>query len=101
MIKLLGQGRGWFKSPEQAQALLAVIRKEGLLITILPTGGGKSLLFMLPATLPQAGTTIVILPFVALIRDMQERCRVAQISCVEWRGDSSSQGSRPRIVLVS
>jgi superfamily II DNA helicase RecQ len=34
---------------EQEQALHAVLEKQTPLIVVLPTGGGKSLLFTLPA----------------------------------------------------
>ena len=42
---------------------MAVLKGESPLVVILPTGGGKSLLFMLPASLPDANTTIVVVPF--------------------------------------
>jgi superfamily II DNA helicase RecQ len=46
-----------------------------LLIIVLPTGGGKSILFMLPAFMDDASTSfgptsIVIVPFVALAEDL-------------------------------
>ena len=51
----------------QADVVRSILR--GLpTITVLPTGGGKSLCFQLPALL-FAGTTIVISPLIALMRD--------------------------------
>ena len=74
-----------FRSPEQAEALIAVVRKEGPLVVVLPTGGGKSLLFMLPSLLSQAHITVVVIPFVALQHDLVQRCQQQDISCQIWR----------------
>ena len=35
-------------------------------VVILATGGGKSLAFMVPAFLPRAATTVVVMPLVVL-----------------------------------
>jgi len=51
-----------------------------LLITVLPTGGGKSILFILPALMDDANTSfgstsIIIIPFVTLAKDLITRTR--------------------------
>jgi superfamily II DNA helicase RecQ len=69
MRQLFGENMT-FRSPEQAEALIAVVRKEGPIVVVLPTGGGKSLLFMLPSLLLLAHITIVVTPFVALQHDL-------------------------------
>ncbi len=51
----------------QADVVRSILRGRPT-ITVLPTGGGKSLCFQLPALL-FAGTTIVISPLIALMRD--------------------------------
>ncbi|KAG9385568.1 RecQ Superfamily II DNA helicase [Pyrenophora tritici-repentis] len=38
-------------------------------------GAGKSLLFMLPAWAEQGGTTVVVVPLIALRGDMAQRCK--------------------------
>lgn len=53
--------------PIQEQAINHILEKKDLL-TILPTGSGKSLIFQLP-TLLMSGTTIVISPLIALMQD--------------------------------
>ena len=60
--------------PGQAEALEAVLAGRDAL-AILPTGGGKSLIYQLAALLP--GTTLVVSPLIALmhdqVRDLQGR----------------------------
>ena len=52
----------------QEESIDAVINKKDLL-TILPTGGGKSLCYQLPALFFQGKLTVVISPLIALIND--------------------------------
>ena len=81
---------------------MAVVCGYSPLVAVLPTGGGKSLLFMLPAILPRANTTVLVVPFRALIRDVLERCERANISCREWDSRSHSHATlRPALVVVS
>ena len=59
-----------FNSPEQEEGLHAVLRSETPLVVVLPTGGGKTLLAILPALLDLEGLTIVVVPFRALANDI-------------------------------
>ena len=43
-------------------------------IIVLPTGGSKSLLFLVASQLPGAQVTIVIVPLIALRQDLRQRC---------------------------
>ncbi len=54
--------------PGQLETIACVLRGEDVL-TILPTGGGKSLCYQLPALLAEQGTTLVISPLIALMKD--------------------------------
>jgi ATP-dependent DNA helicase RecQ len=54
--------------PGQLETIACVLRGEDVL-TILPTGGGKSLCYQLPAMLAERGTTLVISPLIALMKD--------------------------------
>ena len=53
--------------PGQKKIIEAALRNKDLL-TIMPTGGGKSLCFQLPALLRE-GITIVVSPLIALMQD--------------------------------
>ena len=62
--------------PGQREAIETLLER-GRLLLVAPTGGGKSLIYQLPATvLP--GTTLVISPLVALMTD--------QVQALEARG---------------
>lgn len=54
--------------PLQRESIEAITNKQDLL-TILPTGGGKSLCYQLPALFFEDQLTIVISPLIALIND--------------------------------
>jgi ATP-dependent DNA helicase RecQ len=51
----------------QQEVMTAALQNQDLLV-IMPTGGGKSLCFQLPALL-KAGVTIVVSPLIALMQD--------------------------------
>lgn len=63
--------------PGQQEIVDAVVAGENTL-AIMPTGGGKSLCFQLPA-LARSGVTVVISPLIALMRDQVRGLRAAGI----------------------
>lgn len=86
------------KSIEQKQGIHAVVKGQSPLVVVLPTGGGKSLLFMVPAYLDRTGVTVLVLPFRALIDNMMERIINSGVECIEWKPGCMSLAS---IVVVS
>lgn len=64
--------------PIQEKAIDHILEKKDLL-TILPTGSGKSLIFQLP-TLLMSGVTIVISPLIALMQDQVVNLKANGIS---------------------
>jgi len=83
----------------QEVTLQAIAGSKARILAVMATGGGKSLTFMLPATFQGAGTTIVIVPMIALRADMKRRCDDVGISCIEW--NSRKQPDKASIVLVT
>ena len=98
MQQALGQGEVSFRSAEQEQAMHAVVAKHTPLVVVLPTGGGKSLLFTVPACLDNAGTTVVVVPYRALIEDLVGRIQGRGIDCIEWKHGESNAAT---VVVVS
>jgi ATP-dependent DNA helicase RecQ len=64
--------------PGQQDIVEAVVTGENVL-AIMPTGGGKSLCFQLPA-LMREGVTVVISPLIALMRDQVRSLQEAGVS---------------------
>jgi superfamily II DNA or RNA helicase len=98
MQQILGKSDISFKSLKQEEAIYAVIRGQTPLVVVLPTGGGKSLLFMVPALLDGTEITIVVVPYRALIDDLVDRIRSSGIDCIEWK---PGQANPATIVVVS
>jgi len=71
--------------PLQADAMRAVLDRRDSLV-VLPTGGGKSLCYQAPA-LHQGGTTVVVSPLIALMKDQVDGLR--QLGVAAGQLDSS------------
>ncbi|HEX9654079.1 MAG TPA: ATP-dependent DNA helicase RecQ, partial [bacterium] len=56
--------------PGQEAAVRSILDRRNLLV-VMPTGAGKSLCYQLPALL-QSGTTVVVSPLIALMKDQVE-----------------------------
>lgn len=83
----------------QEKGLKAIIERISRVLIVMRTGGGKSLLFMIPAMVSRGGATIVVVPLVSLREDLKVRCEKIGIKCEEW------DGKRPpywaQVVLVT
>src|SRR6266481_6672753 len=76
--------RHWgFRSlrPLQEQAMRAVLDGRDSLV-VMPTGGGKSLCYQAPAVL-RGGTTVVVSPLIALMKDQVDGLRACGIAAAQ------------------
>ncbi len=64
--------------PGQSEIIDAVVDKKNVL-AIMPTGGGKSLCFQIPALMGE-GLTVVISPLIALMRDQVRGLQAAGVA---------------------
>ena len=83
----------------QEKTIHAIMTGQSPIVSIMATGEGKSMLFMLPAYCVYGGTTIVIIPLCSLQEDLERRCRELRIECVQW--DSRRPHETASIVLVT
>ena len=63
---------------------------------VLPTGGGKSLCFQLPA-LARPGLTVVISPLIALMKDQVDALQAAGVAATFLNSSLAAGESRPRL----
>jgi ATP-dependent DNA helicase RecQ len=63
---------------------------------VLPTGGGKSLCFQLPA-LVRPGLTVVVSPLIALMKDQVDALQAAGVAATFLNSSLASGESRPRL----
>ena len=68
----------------QLDVIDALRNGERYILQIAATGVGKSLSFMLPAYCTHMGTTIVIVPLLALQNDLVSRCCAKNIIAAPW-----------------
>ncbi|KAJ2820100.1 hypothetical protein GGI24_004587, partial [Coemansia furcata] len=84
-----------FKSQQQKDGLCRLLERERDVMVILPTGGGKSLLFQLAALIEathSAGKiTIVVAPLAALKRNIYDECFRHNIPCETWSRRNSGK----------
>ena len=96
--KLYGNVEVDWQSNEQREALVTIMSWTEQIVAVLPTGAGKSLLFMLPCTLPNAGVTVLVVPLVSLYGDMLRRVRAMKIDHLEWQPGEDREAA---LILVS
>lgn len=81
--------------PNQEKIILNVLGKKDSLV-LMPTGGGKSLCYQVPALLFD-GLTIVISPLIALMKDQVDALRVNGIAAA-FLNSSLSQTDQDRVI---
>ena len=64
-------GFSGFKENGQEKIIQFILKKQGNVLGIIPTGGGKSACFQIPALI-QKNMTVIISPLIALMKDQVE-----------------------------
>lgn len=84
--QLTNDPKAAFKSREQGQLAQATYRRDRHVAGILPTGGGKTLTFLISIILEQAQglITFIFVPTNSLMRDLRDRIQEFGIECGIW-----------------
>ncbi|OAA73184.1 recQ family helicase [Cordyceps fumosorosea ARSEF 2679] len=104
--RLMGPSATW-KSAKQAECMRMIASLDGdrCGLCILPTGAGKSLLFMIPAVMDEGGTSVVIVPYTALRLDLYEKARERGVDVIMLEpaaiAEQEQMPRTARMVIVS
>ncbi|MEJ2230581.1 MAG: RecQ family ATP-dependent DNA helicase, partial [Nitrospirales bacterium] len=96
LLPLLKEHFGFTAFRPLQEEIIRDVLAERDVIALLPTGGGKSLCFQLPA-LARPGLTIVISPLIALMKDQVDGLRANGISATFLNSSLTAQESQARL----
>ncbi|MCY9205917.1 DNA helicase RecQ [Bacillus atrophaeus] len=85
--------------PGQEQAIRSVTEAKKNTACIMPTGGGKSICYQIPALLFE-GTTIVISPLISLMKDQVDALEEAGIAAAYINSTQSNQDIQSRLTAL-
>ena len=85
--------------PGQREAIETLV-SEGRLLLVAPTGGGKSLIYQLPATL-LPGTTLVVSPLISLMHDQVLALAERGVSATYLAGTLAPDELRRRLAAAA
>ena len=90
-----------FKSDEQKELIQLVLERTHDVIAVMPTGGGKSAAFEVPAATEVRFQTVVVVPFVSIARDILQRNAKLGIPTCQWNAKMDWPSVRKaKLVLV-
>ena len=78
--------------PLQERAVQSIHNKKDTVV-LLPTGGGKSLCYQLPA-LVSNGVVLVVSPLISLMQDQVEQLNKRKIKAIQLSGNLCTQRHR-------
>jgi DEAD/DEAH box helicase len=92
-----------FKSSYQAEAVRLAVEHQESFVAILPTGGGKSLTYTLPAFNPKEDgyRSYIIIPNRALLQDQIERAKAIGLQTHQWTAKNSQVDAGVQLVFLA
>lgn len=100
LYKFYGHGTSW-RSQEQKTAVKALVDLQQDVIVVLPTGIGKTAIAILPSTV-EDGVTVIVVPLRSLLDDWKRRLQKLNVRYEHFVGAANpTLGGATNIVLVS
>jgi len=96
MVELFGMDWRW-KSEGQRESVEITVSGVSPLFVILPTGGGKTLSFMVAVKMKRSGVTVIVTPLIALGRDLVRRFKEVKVDTILY---SRTCQRRAKVVVV-
>src|SRR5258708_31611926 len=93
-IQALQKYFGYSEFRHQQEAIIQHVLNGQDVLTLMPTGGGKSLFYQLPAVLMD-GLTIVISPLIAFMKNQGDNLNFKGISAAFFYSSQSSHEQQP------
>ena len=88
--KVLRNKEANFRSLCQLENFRRISRAKNDMLFILPTGSGKSLLFMIQPFVTPGELVVVIVPLLALQQDLLKKCKRTGLNAVLWKERNQS-----------
>ncbi|KAL1738310.1 hypothetical protein HDZ31DRAFT_78467, partial [Schizophyllum fasciatum] len=98
--RLLRNPEAQWKSDEQIAAIATIARLDRDICIVVRTGGGKSLVAVIP-TFFEDGITVIMVPFRALLRDWERRLKEMGVAYELFANSQSQLTGTKNIILVS
>ncbi|SFR87494.1 ATP-dependent DNA helicase RecQ [Dyella sp. OK004] len=92
-LDILNSVFGYTSFRGQQQAIVERVAEGGDALVLMPTGGGKSLCYQIPALLRQ-GTGIVVSPLIALMQDQVDALREAGVAAAYLNSSLGAEAQR-------
>lgn len=92
-LDILNSVFGYTSFRGQQQAIVEQVTEGGDALVLMPTGGGKSLCYQIPALLRQ-GTGIVVSPLIALMQDQVDALREAGVAAAYLNSSLGAEAQR-------
>ncbi|ETR74403.1 MAG: ATP-dependent DNA helicase recQ [Candidatus Magnetoglobus multicellularis str. Araruama] len=97
--KILSQVFGYSEFRNLQEPVIENICNKNDTLVIMPTGGGKSLCYQIPALMFE-GLTIVVSPLISLMKDQVEQLRELRVSCAILNSSLSYDDYRNNMSMV-
>lgn len=95
------EGEMQWKSDGQRRLVCSTASKDRNIVGCIPTGGGKSASFEVPAsTDDRENVTVIVAPFRALVNQICTGFLDRRVTCEEWVSKESSRTPPPTVIVI-